>query len=162
MPDCPAGRAGVEIAYLARHPRFVTALARAFMNEWPAYYAGREIDQVAFDFRAAMNDSGLPIAFVAFAGPNLLGTVALRRVSIPSHAHLTPWLTGLYVAPDSRGRGIGGLLVDRCVREARDYGFDSLYAAVRRPSSLFRGDAWKLVENADSAGDSLLILRRDL
>lgn len=44
----------------------------------------------------------------------------------------TAWLDELYVVPASRGRGVGGALLRRALREARREGCESLHLEVVR------------------------------
>jgi len=60
---------------------------------------------------------------VAYSGGRLVGCGALHFYS-PVMAEVR----SLAVAPDSRTQGIGLLLVESLVREARDYGLDAVFA----------------------------------
>ena len=57
----------------------------------------------------------LPISFL---DRKLVGTAGLTRGARPKERHKAT-LFGMAVAPEAVGRGIGGLLVDRLVAEAR-------------------------------------------
>ena len=60
----------------------------------------------------------VPLALVAHSGSQVLGTAALRADDLPGREDLTPWLGGMYVAPQFRGRGIGAALCAAAERKA--------------------------------------------
>jgi GNAT superfamily N-acetyltransferase len=80
-----------------------------------------------------MNRDELPIAWVAHANGQLLGTAALRVHDLEGREDLTPWLGGVFVDSEFRGRGIGGGTVRRCRgRGSRARDTDSLFVHARQ------------------------------
>jgi ribosomal protein S18 acetylase RimI-like enzyme len=64
------------------------------------------------------NPSGLKVAFGAFEGNTLVGTVALEFSSKPKIKHKA-LLIGMYVSAESRRRGIGKALLQAAVEHAQ-------------------------------------------
>src|SRR5207237_9253213 len=60
--------------------------------------------------KAHMNRDKLPIAWVAHANGQLLGTAALRVHDLERRKDLTPWLGGVFVGSEFRRLGIGAAL----------------------------------------------------
>jgi N-acetylglutamate synthase-like GNAT family acetyltransferase len=56
----------------------------------------------------------------------VIGTVALKGSELPAFDH-SPWLAGLFVVPQHRGKGVGALLVGSAEREAASLGIERLY-----------------------------------
>lgn len=54
-----------------------------------------------------MNRDALPIAWIAHANGQLLGTAALRVHDLEGREDLTPWLGGVFVGTHFRRQGIG-------------------------------------------------------
>ena len=77
--------------------------------------------------RAHMNRDELPIAWVAHADGQLLGTAALRVHDIEGREDLTPWLGGVFVGSPFRRRGIGAALCATVEDSARSRGIQTLY-----------------------------------
>ena len=100
----------MEIVRLVDRPDLLPALARAYEAEWPVWYGPKGRDPVA-DLTERLRRDGLPLALVAVGGDEPVGAVALAARSIASHAHLSPWLIGLWVAPERRRMGLGARLV---------------------------------------------------
>ena len=74
-----------------------------------------------------MNRDKLPIAWVAHANGQLLGTAALRVHDLEGREDLTPWLGGVFVASQFRRQGIGATLCATVEDEARLRGIQTLY-----------------------------------
>jgi N-acetylglutamate synthase-like GNAT family acetyltransferase len=75
-----------------------------------------------------MNRDKLPIAWVAHASGQLLGSAALRVHDLEGREDLTPWLGGVFVGSHFRRRGIGAAALCATVEdEARSRGIQTLY-----------------------------------
>ena len=59
---------------------------------------------------------------------------------------LSPWLAGVFVPPELRGRGIGAALVERVVHEAGALGVPRLFLYIPGPGTLYRRLGWSVVE----------------
>lgn len=148
------------IGYLADHPNVIPILARWFHDEWRAFYGKRTAVDVAREFEVCGNRDRLPIVLVAFDGSTPCGTAALKAASILTHVHLGPWLSGLYVAPDQRRRGVASELISAVVQEAERQEFRTLYVAARGGDRLFERLGWTVLESTTYHGEELTILRR--
>ncbi|MBX3604620.1 MAG: hypothetical protein KF788_05090 [Piscinibacter sp.] len=75
-------------------------MAGWFMAEWPAWYGAGGAGDVHADLAAfSASESALPVGMLAFIDGQPLGTGALKRESIASHAHLSPWAAAGFVLP---------------------------------------------------------------
>src|SRR5438876_5575688 len=74
-----------------------------------------------------MNRDKLPIAWVAHANGQLLGTAALRLHDLEGREDLTPWLGGVFVGSHFRRQGIGAALCAAVEDEARSRAIHTLY-----------------------------------
>jgi len=110
-------------------PGDVDALA-ALRRAWVEEQHGGPVDDPAFeaDFRAWFAGEGdLRITWLAEAEGLALGMVNLRifdRMPRPGRAP-SRWgyLSNFFVRAEHRGRGVGGRLLEHCVRYADDHGF---------------------------------------
>jgi GNAT superfamily N-acetyltransferase len=117
----------MEIAYLADHPDFVQPLAAWLLEHWRPWTPEHTLESRSAKLRAHLNRDTLPIALIALSGPELLGVACLRVHDLEGREDLTPWLGGVYVAPDSRRRGVGAALVRAVEEKARALGFEEIY-----------------------------------
>jgi hypothetical protein len=110
----------IEIAYLADHPEVIPTLVTWFQAQWPAYYAGRTPVDIAQDFFAEANRTGIPIRLVAFVDGTLAGTITLREQALQDFPEYQPGLGGLFVELHQRGRGTGSELVQAGMQVAQE------------------------------------------
>ena len=78
-----------------------------------AFFEGtdRTVTEDAEGLRQLMLDGRFEIAFVAELNGIPIGSCLFIRSELEAAHDVTPWLAGLVVAPDHRGRGIGQELV---------------------------------------------------
>lgn len=117
----------MKIEYLADHPECVPALAAWHRKEWGSYRPNETLEQRAEKLRAHSGRDGVPVIFVALEGKTLLGSAMLRSSDMDTRPELSPWLAGVVVGQEFRGRGIGAALTARVIEEARTLGFPALY-----------------------------------
>jgi N-acetylglutamate synthase-like GNAT family acetyltransferase len=118
---------GVRISYLIDHPEYVPQLAQWLFEQWDSILGEKNPETRIRKLQAHMNRDRLPIAWVAHADGQLLGTAALRVHDLEGREDLTPWLGGVFVRPDFRRRGIGAALCATVEEEARSRGIQTLY-----------------------------------
>jgi GNAT superfamily N-acetyltransferase len=97
------------------------------------------------------------VALVAVVDGQAVGTVTLKSDDWRPREDLSPWLGGLFVLPEHRGRGIAGRLVAALAAEARQRGSETLYTDCHAATVLLPG--WQRIENTalfslDLAGPS--------
>jgi N-acetylglutamate synthase-like GNAT family acetyltransferase len=117
---------GVQISYLIEHPRY-PQLAQWLFEQWDSILGEKTPEVRIKKLEAHMNRDTLPIARVAHADGQLLGTAALRVHDLEGREELTPWLGGVFVGPDFRRRGIGAALCATVEEAARSRGIQTLY-----------------------------------
>jgi GNAT superfamily N-acetyltransferase len=83
---------------------------------------------------------------VAIVDGEAVGTVTLKSDDWRPREDLSPWLGGLFVLPDHRGRGIAGRLVAALVDEARHRGIEILYTDCHAATVLFPD--WQRIESS--------------
>jgi hypothetical protein len=88
---------GVRISYLLEHPEYVPQLAQWLFEQWDSILGEKTPETRIKKLNAHMNRDQLPIAWVAHANGQLLGTAALRVHDLEGREDLTPWLGGVFV-----------------------------------------------------------------
>jgi GNAT superfamily N-acetyltransferase len=150
----------VTVEPLARHRTLLPLLSEWFISEWPNWYGvGGEgnVNRDLEDF--AVSETLLPIGFVAFLNDKPVGAGALKKESIPSHKHLTPWAAAGYVLPSQRGRGIGAKLLESMLLHARSLGHTHIYCGTSTAESLLLRLGWAAIEVTQHAGKALTVFR---
>src|SRR6266498_3220086 len=101
---------GVQIKYLIDHPEYIPQLAEWLFKQWGSTLGERTPEDRIKKLKTHMNRDKLPIAWVAHANGQLLGTVGLRVHVFEGREDLTPWLGCVFDDPASRGLYIVALL----------------------------------------------------
>jgi len=117
----------VRISYLIDHPEYIPELAQWLFEEWDSILGETTPDARVKKLQAHLNRDELPIAWVAHANDQLLGTASLRMHDLEGREDLTPWLGGVFVRSDFRRQGIGAALCETVENEARSRGIQTLY-----------------------------------
>jgi predicted N-acetyltransferase YhbS len=118
---------GVRISYLIEHPEYIPQLAQWLFEQWDSILGEETPEARIKKLKAHMNRDKLPIAWVAYANGQLLGTAALRVHDLEGHEDLTPWLGGVFVGSQFRRRGLGAALCATVEDAARLRGIETLY-----------------------------------
>lgn len=78
----------------------------------------RAAEPESFWVRRIADPTGLSVAFGAFEGQDLVGTVALEYSAKPKTRHKA-LVIGMYAAPAARGKGVGRALLEALIEQAR-------------------------------------------
>jgi N-acetylglutamate synthase-like GNAT family acetyltransferase len=92
-----------------------------------------------------MNRDKLPIAWIAHANGQLLGTAALREHDLEGREDLTPWLAGVFVGSQFRRRGIGVALCATVEDAARSRGIQTLYLFTLDKQAWYSRLGWTVI-----------------
>ena len=118
---------GVRISQLIEHPEYIPQLGQWLFEEWDSILGERTPDARVKKLKAHMNRDKLPLAWVAHANDQLLGTASLRAHDLEGREDLTPWLGGVFVGSHFRRQGIGAALCAAVEEETRSRGIQTLY-----------------------------------
>jgi GNAT superfamily N-acetyltransferase len=105
---------------------------------------------------------GAEETFVLFDGPTPVGTASLAAQDLDARPDLTPWLAGVFVREEFRGRGHASRLVRRVEGFARDHGVTRLWLFTQNAAPLYAGLGWLAVGIEEEHGLPVTLMRRDL
>src|SRR5205809_5720523 len=104
----------VSVRLLADMPQLVTAVGQIRWREWGGVPERADLSWWVEVTEREAGREELPVTFVAVAaGGEPLGAVGLGEFDIAERRDRSPWVLGMVVRPDCRGRGIGRLLLSR-------------------------------------------------
>jgi GNAT superfamily N-acetyltransferase len=138
----------VQVDYLGNQRRFLPMLLDAMYEHWRLllHAMGKSRDDFAESLQDRCRIGSLPTALVAYEGDQVIGTCALKPQDLDIRQQLSPWLGGMFVLPEYRGRGLGALLVSKTVAEARKLGLAQLYLWTPASERLYARHGWAVVE----------------
>jgi N-acetylglutamate synthase-like GNAT family acetyltransferase len=134
---------GVQISYLIDYPEYVPQLAQWLFAQWDTILGEKTLEPRIKKLTAHMNRDQLPIAWVAHANGQLLGTAALRVHDLEERKDLTPWLGGVFVGAQFRRRGIGAALCATVEDVARMREIQTLYLFTLDKQAWYLRLGWK-------------------
>ncbi|WP_460154436.1 GNAT family N-acetyltransferase [Pseudomonas sp. S3_G06] len=109
----------MHIDYLCNHPGFIEELATLNFKEWGDFAPGDSIEARIELMRSACGKGEIPSVVVALEGAELLGGALLIDSDLDLRPELTPWLAGVYVKAEHRGKGVASQLVNRVLKKQR-------------------------------------------
>jgi N-acetylglutamate synthase-like GNAT family acetyltransferase len=99
--------------------------------------------------------------FLLLRGEEVIGTTALHY-----ETDTVCEICRMYLAPKYRGQGLGRRLLEHCVREARERGFEEMClktaSVLVEAISLYKRAGFTVVEGAEVSGNCDLVMRRSL
>lgn len=117
----------IEIDALANQMHWAKQLAQWHYNQWHHLTPWESQAQCVKRLQSHTQTHAIPTTRIALKNGKLLGSASLVLHDMKGREDLSPWLAGVYVAPDYRRQGIGTKLVAAIVMEAAYQNFSSLY-----------------------------------
>jgi N-acetylglutamate synthase-like GNAT family acetyltransferase len=136
---------GTQIDYLVNHPEYIPQLAQWLFEEWGPILGEKTPAARIKKLNAHMNRDQLPIAWVAHANGQLLGTASLRVHDLEGREDLSPWLGGVFVSSQFRHRGIGAALCAVVEEAAHSQGTQTLYLFTLDKQAWYSRQGWAVL-----------------
>jgi predicted N-acetyltransferase YhbS len=106
------------------------------------------------------SDQNRGVALVAKADGEPVGTCLLVESEIEPNHDVSPWLAGLFVAPEHRRKGAGATLVRAIEDEARQREFSRLYLYTSDAVGFYKSLGWEVLDRTNWKGlDTALMVR---
>ena len=151
----------MRIESVADHLDLIETIARWHWDEWGDTDPGGSLEAWTEGLRGFANRDRIPTIYLAFEGDELLGSVTLNDYDMSTHQELSPWVSGVYVKPAARGRGVGSALVRHAVAQASDRGVTRLYLYTRSAQGLYERLGWQAIEEDDYQARPVTIMAID-
>ena len=110
----------------------------------------------------AADRTGPEAALMAAVDGVPVGTCLLVREEIDARHDVTPWLAGLYVAPEARRQGVGGDLVRAIERHGRARGVSRLHLYTIGAEGFYARLGWQVSDRFDHHGENFVLMHTDL
>ena len=157
-----AGEGSLTIVPLAERPEFIPVVARWHWDAWGHGDPTGSLEAWTEGLRKRSGRDAVPISWVALVDETPAGSVALVEHDMAIHRDLSPWLSGLFVLPEYRHRGIAGALVRHCEASARALGVGRLYLYTTTAETLYGQLGWTALSRERYGSDDVVIMAKDL
>jgi predicted N-acetyltransferase YhbS len=107
-------------------------------------------------------DQSRQAALVARSDGALAGICLLVQSELEPCHPVSPWLAGLYVAPEHRRQGVGRALVRGIEDQARRRGNPRLYLYTGGASRYYERLGWSIIDRIDWKGFPTALMAREL
>ncbi|WP_158744374.1 GNAT family N-acetyltransferase [Acidisphaera sp. L21] len=146
---------------VAKRPDLLPVIAEWLWNEWWKRW-GRSLEETQAMYAACRAEIGAPQTFILVADDTPIGTVTLARKDLDERPNLTPWLAGVFVIPERRGRGYVRHLLEAFDEACRRASIPTAWLYTNTAERVYLRAGWQLVETIDRpAKRSVTLMRRD-
>jgi GNAT superfamily N-acetyltransferase len=154
----------LELVPLADRLDAIPAVAGWWFDEWGHERPGASRESFAADLRAEVHQDPLPLHLLAVRDDAVVGVAVLKLHELADlYPNLRHWLTGVYVAPRSRGRGIAHGLAMRIVEVAGSLGARAIHLQTEAlDGGLYAKLGWRPIERVVRRGIERVVMARTL
>ncbi len=152
----------MQIGLLADHRDLIPAVGRIRWQEWGQDPERAELSWWVDVTARESGSDDLPVTFVAIdADGDAVGAVGLGQFDPAERLDRSPWVLGMIVRADLRGRGVGRLLLEVLGRWAAGHGHQRMWVATGDPETgFYQACGWSLVDAFDRSGEKVDVLTR--
>ena len=132
---------------------------------WEAFFRkhGQPFEEVfAAAQRTATAAPPMPRTFVLLADHEPIGTASLVDHDLDERPDLTPWLAGVFVAPQARGQGHAAQLITAVESAASEAAYPILWLYTRTAERVYERAGWERVETVQHKDNPYTLMRRTL
>jgi GNAT superfamily N-acetyltransferase len=154
--------AGIEFALLTDRPEEIPRVARWWCDEWGLPERHSSFAEYVREL-AALADEMLPMHLIAERAGQVVGVATLKikveHAVVPGQSH---WLSGVYVEPSWRRRGVATALCQKIVLVATKKSITRLYLQTEcLDGGLYKRLGWTPLRQHHEGGVTQLIMVKD-
>lgn len=136
----------MQIKYLADHLSSLSKLARWHFAEWGYLQPNETLEERIERLKKSCGFKQVPTVVIGLLGDTLCGSAMLVAQDMDSKPEFTPWLAGVYVAPEYRSKGYGAALIERIIKEAATLNMSKIYLYTPDAEDYYLKLGWLIVE----------------
>jgi GNAT superfamily N-acetyltransferase len=133
----------MRIEYLKDNPDFVYQIAELIFKEWGNLRTDATVGRYLDAIGNRLNTEKTPLTILAKSdNGELMGFASLVDSDMDINKDLTPWISGVYVIAEQRGKGVGKAIVARLEQIAIELGFNELYLFTYDKERFYSNLSW--------------------
>ncbi len=123
---------------------------------------GYALDQTLAVVNASVASFGPPQTFVLLVGGQPIATASLAAQDLDERPDLTPWLAGVYVVPEARGRGYASRLIEVVEEACLAARIPTAWLYTSTAERLYQQAGWRVVDTVQrSHRGAVSLMRKD-
>lgn len=159
----------LRISYLSDFPEHIPQVAQWHKEHWGQNYPERSLED--WIKQLYLNKNKLPVTLIAWEEinekPQLVGTVSLRVGGISLGDETTIWLSGVYVSPSARNRGIALASIKHAIKlcetlSTREKPIEKIMLFTRTSGQLYKKLGWEIMDTPYYQGGKVLLMSRKI
>lgn len=153
---------GMSIVKIVDRPDLVQTVADWL---WQEFWRqdGYSLADTHLAVAASIARLGPQQTFVLLVDGEPVGTASLTAEDLDERPGLTPWLAGVFVIPEARGRGYATRLIGAVEAACRAASVPVLWLYTNTAERMYAGAGWRVVEVVPRQGRCpVTVMRRDL
>ena len=143
---------GYELVYLADAPRYIDTCAAWHFTAWGVKSDQRTLQKDIKKFEISTNKESVPLTILYIDKtrnvPAAMGSIWENDSTYWSE--LNPWITGVFVHEDYRGKGLATAIMRQLEDDAKRIGLETIYLTASAAVGLYE----KLQYNAEETRDA--------
>lgn len=148
----------IKIDFLADHLNFIDEIALAWQKEWIKDKTEKGFTKLKTRILEKLNKDKIPFILVALDHGEWIGTASLWEEDLEKRPDLTPWVAGVYVKEEYRGKGIATKLISEVLEMAKKLGYKKIYLHTEKATGLYEKLGWtKLEESINDQGEPTIV-----
>jgi predicted N-acetyltransferase YhbS len=153
----------MKIIYLPRDENIIRTLATWIYNEWLQSNPNASVERMVSILFTRADSIRVPLTVVALSEQGVpIGVGNLTEADMKTRADLSPWMSGLYVSPEARGKGVGSALCRRIEQEAVRLGVPKIFLFTKDQQSLYSRLGWKTISEEKYDGIDVSVMELSL
>lgn len=154
------GVTSLTVTTIKERPDLLPVMAEWMWHQWWRQ-TGRTLEQTQAIYAECIAEVGAPQTFVLLEGDRPVGTLTLARKDLEERPDLTPWLAGVFVVPDRRGRGYFQLLLAEFEKACRAASIETAWLFTNTAEQVYLKTGWETAEVIHRAdGEAFTLMRR--
>ena len=153
----------MKIEFLKDNAGFIDQMAALMFKEWGHVRPGTTIERFYNYLNEKLNADKIPLTLIAKSERNeLLGFASIVASDMEINKEWSPWISGVFVLPQHRRKGVGGLLVGRLEQVARNLGFERLYLYTFDKEGFYSNLFWTKVKEEFYLNSNVVVMTKNL
>lgn len=136
----------IEISNLIDEQEYLEEVSEWIWKEWSKGH-GAELEDIIYRSKHSINRDIIPQMYIAKYKNKVVGVVSIWLNDLTTRQDLFPWMATLYVKEEFRNMGIGKMLQQKCIEEARKMNYKNLYL-ITEHENYYERTGWVFLENA--------------